>query len=164
MSTTLLVVIIFAMVISPIFWLMPSRRQRYQMELRKIALHEGLRVRIEKFELNGEKIPAVAYRWFRDADNKVKTHRFRLAHVSRLEKEQLEARGEAFVDDWLWLERPIPDVSEEQLEALKSVLTELPEDAMIFEAGTATITLWWRENGTEEQVQAFPELCARLPL
>lgn len=70
MSTTLLVVIIFAMVISPIFWLMPSRRQRYQMHLRKMALHAGIKVRLEKFELNGEKLPATAYRWMRDADEK----------------------------------------------------------------------------------------------
>ena len=164
MSTTLLVVIIFAMVISPIFWLMPSRRQRYQMHLRKMALHAGIKVRLEKFELNGEKLPATAYRWMRDADEKKTAHRFRLAHVPRMEKERLEPRGDEFIPGWLWLESPVPAVSDDQLEALKNVLEQLPEDSLIFEAGTATVTLWWRESGTPEQVESLPELMSGLPM
>ena len=98
MSTTLLVVIIFAMVISPIFWLVPSRRQRYQMHMRKMALHAGIKVRLEKFELNGEKHPAVAYRWMRDADDRKQARRFRLAHVPRMEKDQfdVDTAGEVY--------------------------------------------------------------------
>lgn len=164
MSTTLLVVIIFAMVISPIFWLVPSRRQRYQMHMRKIALHAGIKVRLEKFELNGEKHPAVAYRWMRDADDRKQARRFRLAHMPRMEKDQFDVRGDEFIENWVWLQSPIPEATEEQLEALKECLVKLPEDTLIFESGTAALTIWWRERGTPEEVEEMPELLSKLPL
>lgn len=164
MNTTLLVVLIFSLVISPIFWLLPSRRQRYQMHLRKMALHGGIRVRLEKFELNGEQIPAIVYRCERGDDGKNTARRFRLAHIPRLEKERLDARGEEFIPNWVWLQSPIPDASDEQLAALKTVLEQLPEDTLIFEAGTSTVSLWWRENGTPEQVEAMPEMMVDLPM
>lgn len=155
MSTWLIVVLIFAAVLSPIAWIVPSRRQRYQMHLRKIALHAGIKVRIEQFELLGTKVNGVAYRIMRDADGRQSAHRFRLGHCARLEKEEIEFRGDEFVPGWVWLEPATPTLNETQTEQLKALVAILPEDSLIFESGTAAITLWWRENGTPEQVEAM---------
>ncbi|WP_086482059.1 hypothetical protein [Oceanospirillum sanctuarii] len=155
MSTWLIVVLIFAAVLSPIAWILPSKRQRYQMHLRQVALYAGIKVRLEQFELLGTKINAVAYRIMRDPEEKQSAHRFRLGHGPRLDKEELEYRGDEFIPGWVWLEPATPALSEEQEERLKALLQVLPQDTMIFESGTATMTLWWRENGTPEQVEAL---------
>ncbi len=155
MSTWLIVVLIFAAVLSPIAWILPSRRQRYQMHLRQVALYAGIKVRLEQFELSGTKINGVAYRIMRDPDDKQSAHRFRLGHCSRLDKEELVYHGDEFVPGWVWLAPATPPLSDEQEERLKALLPELPEDTLILESGTATMTLWWRENGTPEQVEAL---------
>ncbi|OOV87911.1 hypothetical protein [Oceanospirillum linum] len=162
MSTWLIVVLIFAAVLSPIAWIVPSRRQRYQMHLRKIALHAGIRVRIETFELLGTKNSAIAYRVMREADDKGPVHRFRLGHCARLDKEEIQYRGDEFVSGWVWLEAPSPALDDGQEASLKTLLKVLPEDTLIFEAGTAALTLWWRENGTPEQVEALAVQLAEL--
>lgn len=155
MSTWLIVVLIFAAVLSPIAWIVPSRRERYRMHLRKQALHAGIKVRIESFEILGTKTNAVAYRVMRDAENKKSAHRFRLANCARLEKEEIHYRGDAFIPGWVWLEPASPALNDEQEARLKALLDVLPEDTLILEAGTAALTLWWRENGTPEQVEAM---------
>ena len=162
MSTWLIVILIFAAVLSPIAWILPSARQRYQMHMRKVALQTGIKVRIESFELLGVKVMAVAYRWLRDADNKTVSHRFRLAHKVRLDKEQIQVRGDEFVEGWLWASPPQPPLTEAQSAALKNLLIQLPEDTLMLESGTAAITLWWRENGTPEQVEALAAQLADL--
>lgn len=155
MSTWLIVVLIFAAVLSPVAWIMPSRRQRYQMHLRKLALNAGLKVRIESFELLGTKVSAIAYRWMRDAEDKGAVHRFRLGNKERLDKEEIEVRGDEFIPGWLWVDPATPALSEAQEERIKALLAELPKDTLILESGTAALSLWWRENGTPEQVEAL---------
>lgn len=155
MSTWLIVVLIFAAVLSPIAWIVPSKRQRYQMHLRKLALHAGIKVRLEQFELLGTKIHATAYRVMREAADKQSAHRFRLGHCARLDKEEIHYRGDEFIPGWVWLEPASPALNSEQEQRLKQLLPELPQDSLIFEAGTAALTLWWRENGTPEQVEAL---------
>lgn len=163
MSTNwLIILMIVAAVISPIFWLMPSPRQRYQMELRKQALHSGLKVRIEKFKLNGQEYPAVAYRWMRE--NKKQAYRFRVARTARLEQEQIGIYGEPFIEGWHWLEEPMPIADSETLDKLAGLLQALPADTIILEGGTATLTLWWRENGSPEEVKKLAELFANSPV
>ncbi|MFG1489743.1 hypothetical protein ABMA58_10890 [Oceanospirillum sp. HFRX-1_2] len=162
MSTWLIVVLIFAAVLSPIAWIVPSKRQRYQMHLRKLALHAGIKVRLESFELLGTKTNAIAYRVMRDAEDKKSAHRFRLGNCARLDKEEIEYRGDEFISGWVWLEPATPVLSVEQQERLKSLLQVLPQDTLIFESGTAALTLWWRENGTPEQVEALATQLAEL--
>lgn len=153
MSNWIIVVLVFAAVLSPLAWILPSNRQRYQMHLRKLALHAGIKVRLESFELLGRKVSAIAYRWLRDADDKACAHRFRLGHKTRLDKEQIEVRGDTFCEGWVWVLPPAPALSETQEADLKKLLADLPADTLMLESGTAALTLWWRENGTPEQVE-----------
>jgi len=162
MSTWIIVVLIFAAILSPIAWIVPSRRQRYQMHLRKLAMHAGIKVRLETFELLGCKVSAIAYRWMRDAEDKKSAHRFCLAHKPRLEKEQIEVRGDEFIEDWWWAEPARPALSAQQTDKLKILLAELPKDTLMLESGTAALTLWWRENGTPEQVETLAKQLSEL--
>ncbi|OPX56954.1 hypothetical protein SAMN02745127_00854 [Oceanospirillum multiglobuliferum] len=163
MSTNwLIILVIVAAVISPIFWLMPSPRQRYQMELRKQAMHAGLKVRIEKLKLNGQEYSAVAYRWMRE--DKKNVYRFKVARTARLEKEEIGIYGDPFIEGWHWLEEPMPIADAATLAKLEEMLKALPADTMILEGGTATLTLWWHENGSPEDVQKLAELFAQSPV
>jgi len=134
------------------------------MHIRKLAMNAGLKVRLETFEILGCKVSAIASRWIRDAENKKSAHRFRLAHKPRLEKEAVEVRGDEFIEGWWWVEPASPSLSELQLDSLKALLAQLPEDTLILEAGTAAVTLWWRENGTPEQVEALAGQLSELPV
>lgn len=142
--------------IGSVTWLLPSPRERYQMELRRAAMAAGLQVRLRKLEVPGDREPrdCAVYTLRRD-------HARVESFEPRLHAWQL-VRGEtAFLDPvvpgWSYLVRP-----EETAAVPVDVLEGLPDTVTALVSSRDGLSVYWNERGDAGSVRAFADLLARL--
>lgn len=133
------------LVLAPISWLWPSRRERLRMKWRQQAAVSGVRVRIGPLKVNNKTYPATAYQWLRDVSGA------RLSHMRWLRQGVYEhdAQDKTSIS-WYCDQGDESRLSLEEHETLYRFFQALPEDVLAVERGSATVTLWWREVGVLE--------------
>ncbi|WP_111414711.1 preprotein translocase subunit YajC [Billgrantia lactosivorans] len=138
------------LMIAPVMWLKPSPRQRRIVPLRNAAARAGVKVVLEKPPLHGSGTAMPGYRWSYPAA--APGPRFLLVRAS-------EASDvlKPCVADWRWRIEPLRPLPEPAREALESLLTRLPQDALVVESDEAAITLWWWESQTAERFLTYVE-------
>jgi hypothetical protein len=133
--------IVIALMLSPVFWMMPSPQQKRQMQLRQHAMSLGLQVRVTdlpqsyRAKVRKEKPEqGVVYRLLsrRPANNADDFHFLCLRHKHDLDQTDLPKPIEAL---------------------LTKALAEMPEPIVALEYSRSGVAVYWRENGSLELVE-----------
>ncbi len=149
------ILVVLMLMVGPVMWLRPSPRQRRIVPLRNAANKAGVRVALEKPPLHGTNTAMPAYRWYFPAE--APGPRFVLVRDS--EASQVL---KPYLGDWRWrIEplRPLPSVARETLESL---LSRLPQDALVVESSETALTLWWWESQGAERFLTYDADLSRL--
>lgn len=162
----LIIVFILLFVITPVMWLKPNPRQKRQQTLRSHIAKQGVAIKMEKPPLHHFKGLMPAYRWRYPHDQQGPDFLLvRDSHAS----EALEP----YYAGWRWRIAPLRPLPEAAIKPLKSLLERLPQDALVVQSTSHTLTLWWWESQTAERFTTYlPEFqqlrdalqgCADLP-
>ncbi|WP_145999211.1 hypothetical protein [Oceanicoccus sp. KOV_DT_Chl] len=139
----IIIVVVMAVVLSPIFWMMPSPKQKRQMQLRQHAMNLGLQVKIcdlpqtERAKVRREPVvQGVIYRLpWRSKQRDVFQH---IVQRSDLETEPFQKAGSR---DWQTL--------------VGATLAALPDTVVAIEYATAGLAIFWREQGDVDFVESL---------
>jgi len=164
----LVIVLILIVAIGPIFWLMPSRRERRLAALRQRAYRHGMRVNLRRLPgmdvAPEDRVTA--------GGRALDTSREYAAYVMPLEKRlgRLPSwrvlrggRGMGAVPGWSFEpgKRPEHTRLEPALEAVRPFLSELPEDVAAVECEPHSLSAYWLE-GPGPTPERVDDLAARL--
>lgn len=135
-----IVLLLLAFVLSPLSWLIPSRRQRGQMDVRLRARRMGLGMQLSSQDWPhwlSRQPPASCPQYHR---------------VRRRGNQDCWVYWQAEPGSWLnrWRE-PCAD------EALAKALAALPADVFKVEVNTQMIALYWGENGQDDALQRIAD-------
>ncbi len=140
---TLWLIILFTLLImlSPMMWLRPSRRDRHLGQLRQQARQLGVTVKFAKSPLHNPPAGLVSYRWPYPQDRPGPYFVLvRETHASEVLKPFDEAQG------WRWRIEPLRPFTGKARSCLERALEELPRDALVLESERRYLTLWWGES------------------
>jgi hypothetical protein len=170
----LIIGIVLLVVLAPIFAILPSKRQKQQMQMRKLAMAKGIRVDLVKIEdphPDREKyitstgkpldpvMDAIAWRIPRP-----RPRNWRLLPV--LDWSVIKAAdAPGFSQGWVW-EVPCEHLTDEFSAFLTAHLPKLPDDVVRVEELKYTISLYWHERCDEQTVQQIVDFlvsCRDLP-
>ena len=175
-----IIVIVLLAIIAPVIAILPSAKQKAQMQMRKVARSNGVSVELtaiddpnphqQKYLSNtGKPIPpllkVVAYKLQR---RRLSDWR-RLAQidwsVQRLPRVD-ETAQDPFSSTWCWLSPCPAEMSIDLQDWIKNQTASLPEDVEKIEELGYQIAVYWHERtaGSEESVINFLKTCASLPL
>ncbi|MGH8352107.1 MAG: hypothetical protein ACRERY_01035 [Pseudomonas sp.] len=143
--TLWIVLLLLALLLSPLAWLMPSRRQRGRMELRLAARRMGLAM-----QLSAQDWP----HWLPQEPPSPCAQYHRARRAGRTDS---WCYWQVAPGQWLnrWRE-PCADA------ALLAQLASLPADVFKVEAGQQMIALCWGERGEQEALQRIAALLTAL--
>lgn len=160
------------LIIGPIFALLPSKRQKAQLALRKVARERGLSVELTQVDdpdpqpgayisATGKRLPQVkaciAYRVQRKRqDTWQKLPRVNWAIARRSETSYDLAEG------WSWIDTDTDTLSPQFVETLKNLLRLLPADTFKVDEVGSVASIYWTEQGDEGDVAAIHEFLARV--
>nr|WP_298372123.1 preprotein translocase subunit YajC [uncultured Halomonas sp.] len=148
MALWLIILFTMLIILSPMMWLRPSRRDRRLGQLRQQARHLGITVKFGKPPLHAPPAGLVSYRWLYPQDRPGPYFVLvRETHASEVLKPFDEKRK-----NWRWRIEPLRSFSGKARSCLKQVLEELPQDALVLESERRYLTLWWEES---QSVEAF---------
>lgn len=141
----LIIALVIALMLSPIFWIMPSPRQRRQTQLRQTAMKLGFQVKLCD-------LPQT----HRDAVRQVDPLQgvvYRLPWVNagtmRSSFQHLLIRAET---------EPLASAADPAVTALlKSSIEQLPEYITALEFASSGLAIYWREQGGIERLESLYE-------
>ncbi|WP_027859129.1 hypothetical protein [Marinobacterium jannaschii] len=149
--------------VGSMMWVMPSKRQRQQADLRTRARSLGFQVQLSRItapraegESEAEHYNTAGYRLLRIGENgkKVQTEPW---HIFRVRS----VRNEGLPEGWSWSvgERLL---SEGQLDILRDMLSQLPQGISSVESTPLYVTLYWDERGEESDLEQLKVQLQRL--
>ncbi len=148
----LIIALSVAMVVGPVLWIRPSPRQKQQARIRARAAALGLQVRLyPKSSVTGD-----------SKDREMVMHyqlpRPQVLDESELGEWVLRRRNFAhemhFAESWDWQGKPAPA---RWHDALRGLLTQLPEDVFSIVGSPQGVAVVWNERGTDERVDQIAE-------
>jgi hypothetical protein len=174
----LAIIVILLAIIAPIIAILPSRRQKEQMQLRKRAMADGFSIELtriddpdpdpQKYLSNtGKPLPRVmdviAYRYKRPRPSDWR----RLPDVNwcivRKKGQNSDLPG-----DWTWSPASVPgtgEMSNDFKVFFRQNIERLPADVIKIEEVKYIISVYWREHGGDESLDAiiaFVKACAEI--
>ncbi|WP_162299763.1 hypothetical protein [Marinospirillum perlucidum] len=139
------------LVLSPITWLKPSVRQKQLIRLRDLARSLGIKVTLTPLQLqDGRKLYGSAYRWLRAPEAPIMPGYICLLS-DRLD--EVQGRSSYWKDGWILMQGSPSILTDEQRQAFDAWLDQLPKDSFAVEWGSATLSLWWEERGSNELLE-----------
>jgi len=145
--TYLLIIVIVALIISPLVWLKPSLRQQQLEQLRREARHGGLRVRLSTRPdvREGEKahFDCACYCLPWDELNGRPSGRMGAWTLVRDTRRGITSGW----DDWRWLAQPAP---EEAGAAIEEITRSLPKEALGLVAALDGLEFYWTEKPVQQ--------------
>ncbi|MEX0940919.1 MAG: hypothetical protein WD002_00065 [Pseudomonadales bacterium] len=172
----LAIAVILLVIIAPILAILPSKRQKEQMFLRKKAMADGFSVELtriddpdpdpEKYLSNTGKplervMSVAAYRFPR---RKPPDWR-RLPNINWALVRRRNAVGQGLPANWVWDEPPPGEMSRELRAYIAGSLQKLPDDVVRVDESKYVISVYWTERGGEVGVAAiitFVKACAEI--
>ena len=162
----LAIAVVLILIIAPIFAILPSKRQKEQMALRRIAMSEGLSVELTRIEdpdpdpqkyLSNtgkplERVMAViAYRYARRRPANWR----QVARVDWCLVRRQGAGGEGLPPNWTWEAGTTDRLSSAMRSFIGDNLAKLPNDVVRVEEINYVISVYWNEQGGTEAVNAI---------
>lgn len=149
--TLLILGLALCLILGSMLWVLPSKKERAQMQLRREAMRRGFQVQLNKLEerLNPfEKIHCVAYRLPR---RKVKSQALSWI-IYRATEEELKQLQEA--PPWLYSPRSLRPTPEQQ-QAILLLLQALPQDVVAVDANPGRVSIYWHERGATSDLDSI---------
>ena len=145
--TTLIIICAVILILGSSLWILPSPRQRAQMQLRREAMMKGLQVKLTKvkdLEFPGEEIHCIAYRLQRQLKQVPKNKTWMLYRHN-------ESNDELRIPGWLY-DRHSGFYRFEHVQPVSELLAQLPEDVIAVEGSTGTLSIYWNEKGDSDDL------------
>lgn len=141
-----IIIVAVILVAGPIFMLQPTKRQRQQERLRRLALEQGLHVQMRS-------IPPGLHLERKESHLPVYTLRFDDDHAM---PSWLLVKGKTqhdihFYDQWNWVGQP-PTLSKNQGAELQRFIDQLPKGSLGVGVDRQTVHVFWREVGVDSEV------------
>jgi len=155
--TTLIIICAVILILGSSLWILPSPRQRAQMELRRSAMRKGLQVKLSKIkdlEYPGEEVRCIAYRLPRHRTNGVNTPEWMLLRHTQAD-EELQVPG------WIY-ERVAGRYRFSDGDAAAKILAQFPTDVMAVQSTTGAVSVYWNENGEQDDVDTILRVLTEL--
>jgi len=155
-----IIILIMMSLLGSMMWVMPSKRQKFQAELRQKASKLGFNVQITRLtppraegQVEPETYTATAYRLPRFNIDKHERESFAEWQVFRLRA----IANEGLPEGWSWQagERKLNTA---QLAQLQELLAALPEGVSSVESTPAHFSVYWDERGQFTDLEGFKEL------
>jgi hypothetical protein len=173
-----IIIVVLLVIIGPILALLPSKRQKQQIQMRKAAMNAGISVALTRIDdpdpdpeayLSNtgkplERVMAVvAYRCFRPRPDQ---WRQRPEIAWALDRTR-GACVEGLAPGWQWHDTRISDLPPILSGYLVDALDSLPDDVVRVEEQKFIISVYWRERADPQGLAKlidFLRVCAALPL
>jgi hypothetical protein len=173
-----IIIIILLVIIGPILSLLPSKRQKQQIAMRKAAMEAGVSVALtriddpdpdpEQYLSNTGKplkrvMAAVAYRRFRPRPDRWRQR----PEIAWALNRQQGAAVEGLPRGWQWHDTRLADLPPALNEYLIGGIGGLPDDVIRVEEQKFIISIYWRERADPQgltKLLDFLRDCAALPL
>lgn len=155
--TTLIIICAVILILGSSLWILPSSRQRAQMELRRAAMRKGLQVKLSKIkdlEYPGEEMNCIAYRLPRHRTNDATIPEWMLLRHTQTDEETQ-------VPGWVY-ERVAGRYRFSDGEAAAKILAQFPADVMAVQSTTGAISAYWNENGEMDDVDTILRVLTEL--
>lgn len=133
--------LILALMLAPVFWIMPSASQKRQMQLRQRAMSIGFQVKLcplpqtyrERVRQQDE-VQGVVYRlpWRASLSTKERFNHLILRHEDGADSQPIDSPFDRLMPAWL---------------------SGLPEYVMALELSNAGVAIYWREQGGIERLE-----------
>lgn len=141
-------IIVIALLISPVLRILPSPREKQQMNLRKKAMSLGMQVQLAALPtprgaLPSDPVPAAAYRLNRGSEQR---------EIFRRHITYIIGRSKDNAEHWEWYNPVLmPDIktADQRIASLKG----LPKTVSIVESTPTTSAVYWLEEGTDQDVE-----------
>ena len=155
--TTLIIVCAIILILGSSLWILPSPRQRAQMKLRREAMMKGLQVKLTKvkdLEYPGEEVHCIAYRLPRQPKSVAKNKTWMLYRHS-------ESNDELRIPGWLY-DRHAGLYRFDDVQAVLTLLAQLPEDVIAVEGSIGTLSVYWNEQGDSDDLVTIMRVLTEL--
>ena len=173
----IIIAVILALIILPIFAILPSARQKEQMAMRKKAMSAGVSVKLTAIDdpnpkqqkyisHTGKALPPVlkviGYRLQRRRANDWR----RRPEVEWCLQKKPDSLKDNETRVFSWTAPPGKDMSAELVSFINGQLSELPEDVEQIEEDGYIVTVYWHEKhaGDESKIIDFLRQCIEIPL
>ena len=187
----LFIFFILLLILIPFFRMLPSKRQKEQMAMRRTAMAAGISVKLTSIDdpespaqqspphrvqpsqpPRGRslrpKLKVVAWQ-YQCREPQDRTQRLLpkgawcLQRVSSLSEHQQDM---TLTDEWIWLQSPDAASLQPLSTWLKTTLKSLPKDVQQIEVKHAVVAVYWHEQraGTEQEVIDFLKGCVAITL
>lgn len=148
--TIIILIIVVSMMIGPIMWLKPSKREQTLARLRAKAQQAGLMVSIVQHK--GDNLACYRKSWQSKSDG---SKRLKLIFQSRFARKDYE-HGMHIAGVWSQEgDQTLPEGLKPQLEAFAK---QLPDSVVAFEINTIGLGAVWKEFGGEATLDQLSEL------
>ena len=150
----LIVVLVVLSLVGSVSWVMPTPVQRAQAKIRKLAMEQGVQVRIGKLQgprEQGEMAPDshLATGYWLPRDSKVartmsQTHNWEIFKANGLATKGLP-------EGWCW-NRGEGALNESQLQLLDELIAKLPKDVYAMGGSPVSAIIYWHEISTPAEL------------
>jgi hypothetical protein len=140
----LIILFVVAVAVGPIFWMMPSPRQKRQAALRDYALAQGFQMKVCKIPQSHR----AKVREERPQEGIV----YRLTVKQRGRKPRLNHSDPA---NYMLCQRENVEQTDNCVAPLREALEQLPEDVVALEYNGLWLGVYWQERGTEQDIAAI---------
>ncbi len=168
-----LICVVLALILLPVIRILPSRRQKEQMAMRRVAMAAGVAVQLTTID-----DPDPRQEKYLSHTGKALAPRLKVV-AWRCPRRQLPASGDWCLQrttadkrqagpggNWVWSKEPDAALSSGLRTWLEAAIGDLPADVEQVEETQGRVSVYWheREAGTEHRVLEFLKTCTALPL
>ncbi|MBY4676927.1 hypothetical protein [Marinobacterium arenosum] len=159
-----IIILIMLSLIGSMMWVLPTRRERFQAQLRSQAKALGYHVQLAKVtapralgEMEAETYSVPAYRLLR-------------TNIDSREREQLagwqvfrvdSVANEGLPSGWSW-GWGASALTSDQLALVNQVIGEMPDDVLALESTPIHVTAYWREEGPLSDLERIKSALDRI--
>lgn len=157
------IAVVILLIIGPIIAVLPSRRQKEQMALRKRAMAEGISIEFtriddpdpdpEKYRSNTGKplervMSVVAYRSIRPTREEWR----RIPRIDWCAVRRADSAAPDLPAGWAWENELPARMSNELIAFIANELQKLPNDVVRVDEVRNVISVYWQERGVEQEL------------
>ncbi|WP_271273923.1 hypothetical protein [Aliamphritea hakodatensis] len=154
-----IIILVMMSLVGSMMWVMPSQRQRFQAQLRQLAMRKGFNVQVAKVN------PPRASGQVEQESFNSPVYRLPRTNISRQEREtfvhwqvykQTALAAEGLPEGWCWGEGE-RQLSAGQLGLLLELIARLPEGVVAIESDPVHLSVFWDERGELEDLDRIQD-------
>lgn len=154
-----IIILVMMSLVGSMMWVLPSKRERFQAQLRQLAMRKGFSVQLAQV-----KPPRASGQIEQESFNSP-VYRLPRTNISRNEREgfiqwqvykQTALAAEGLPEGWCWGEGE-RQLSAAQLQLLLGVIERLPEGVVAIESDPVHLSVFWDERGELEDLDRIQE-------